>query len=225
MTSTVADTTMVTPYDSLIVAAGASTSYFGNDRFELDAPGLKSIDDALELRGKIFGAFELAEIETDPAVIEELLTFVVVGAGADRRRDGRPDLRAGAPDAAQGVPQHRHPQGPDHPGRRHVDGAGNVRHQAVGARGQAAQAARHRGLARQQGRRRRRSRPVRRRRAGQGGPHQLADASSGRRASRRPRSAASSPSRPAPRSTAPAGSWSSRTARCPAIRRSSSSAT
>jgi NADH dehydrogenase len=82
VTSTVADKTMVTPYDSLIVAAGASTSYFGNDRFELDAPGLKSIDDALELRGKILGAFELAEIETDPAVIEELLTFVVVGAGA-----------------------------------------------------------------------------------------------------------------------------------------------
>ncbi|WP_433611610.1 NAD(P)/FAD-dependent oxidoreductase [Dactylosporangium sp. CA-139114] len=68
-------------YDSLIVAAGASQSYFGNNQFAEFAPGMKSIDDALELRGRIFGAFELAEIETDPAVIERLLTFVVVGAG------------------------------------------------------------------------------------------------------------------------------------------------
>jgi NADH dehydrogenase len=71
----------VTPYDSLVVAAGAGQSYFGNDQFAEHAPGMKSIDDALELRGRIFGAFELAELETDPAVIERLLTFVVVGAG------------------------------------------------------------------------------------------------------------------------------------------------
>ncbi|HTJ38221.1 MAG TPA: NAD(P)/FAD-dependent oxidoreductase [Dactylosporangium sp.] len=68
-------------YDSLIVAAGASQSYFGNDNFAEFAPGMKSIDDALELRGRIFSAFELAELETDPAAIERLLTFVVVGAG------------------------------------------------------------------------------------------------------------------------------------------------
>ncbi|WP_432981801.1 NAD(P)/FAD-dependent oxidoreductase [Dactylosporangium sp. CA-233914] len=68
-------------YDSLIVAAGASQSYFGKNEFAEFAPGMKSIDDALELRGRIFGAFELAEIETDPAVVERLLTFVVVGAG------------------------------------------------------------------------------------------------------------------------------------------------
>ena len=69
-------------YDSLIVAAGANQSYFGNDRFAEHAPGLKSIDDALELRGRIFGAFELAELETDPALVQRWLTFVVVGAGA-----------------------------------------------------------------------------------------------------------------------------------------------
>ena len=69
-------------YDSLIVAAGASQSYFGKNEFAEFAPGMKSIDDALELRGRIFGAFELAELETDPAAIERLLTFVVVGAGA-----------------------------------------------------------------------------------------------------------------------------------------------
>src|SRR5581483_6612676 len=50
-------------YDSLIVATGATQSYFGNDQFAEFAPGLKSIDDALELRGRIFGAFELAELE------------------------------------------------------------------------------------------------------------------------------------------------------------------
>jgi NADH:ubiquinone reductase (H+-translocating) len=71
-----------TQYDSLIVAAGASTSYFGHDEFVRHAPGLKSIDDALELRGRILAAFEFAEIEDDPKVREEWLTFAVVGAGA-----------------------------------------------------------------------------------------------------------------------------------------------
>lgn len=71
----------VTPYDSLIVAAGAGQSYFGNDHFARHAPGMKSIDDALELRGRIFGAFELAELASTPAEIERLMTFVVVGAG------------------------------------------------------------------------------------------------------------------------------------------------
>src|SRR5215216_6390541 len=73
--------TTVTRYDTLIVAAGAGQSYFGNDHFSEFAPGMKSIDDALELRGRIFGSFELAELCTDPAVAEEWLTFVVVGAG------------------------------------------------------------------------------------------------------------------------------------------------
>jgi NADH dehydrogenase len=74
--------TTVTEYDSLIVAAGAGTSYFGNDNFARYAPGLKSIDDALEVRGRILSAFEFAELEHDPTVREEWLTFVVVGAGA-----------------------------------------------------------------------------------------------------------------------------------------------
>jgi NADH dehydrogenase len=72
----------VTPYDSLIVAAGAGQSYFGNDRFAEFAPGMKSIDDALELRGRIFGAFELAELAAAKGEpVDHLLTFVVVGAG------------------------------------------------------------------------------------------------------------------------------------------------
>jgi NADH dehydrogenase len=72
----------VTPYDSLIVAAGSTQSYFGNDQFAEFAPGMKSIDDALELRGRIFNAFEMAELATDPDEIDRWLTFVVVGAGA-----------------------------------------------------------------------------------------------------------------------------------------------
>ena len=70
-----------TPYDSLIIAAGAGQSYFGNDHFAECAPGMKSIDDALELRGRILGAFEQAERSSDPERRKKLLTFVVVGAG------------------------------------------------------------------------------------------------------------------------------------------------
>jgi NADH:ubiquinone reductase (H+-translocating) len=70
-----------TPYDSLIIAAGAGQSYFGNDRFAEWAPGMKTIDDALELRGRILGAFEQAERSSDPVRRAKLLTFVVVGAG------------------------------------------------------------------------------------------------------------------------------------------------
>jgi len=81
VTSKVLNRENVTPYDSLVVAAGAGQSYFGNDHFSEFAPGMKSIDDALELRGRIFGAFELAEISDDEEDIERLLTFVVVGAG------------------------------------------------------------------------------------------------------------------------------------------------
>jgi NADH dehydrogenase len=69
------------PYDSLIVAAGSSQSYFGNDSFAFHAPGMKTIDDALELRRRIFGAFEMAEMAEDPAEQADWLTFAVVGAG------------------------------------------------------------------------------------------------------------------------------------------------
>ncbi len=69
------------PYDSLIVAAGVSQSYFGHDELALFAPGMKTIDDALELRRRIFGAFEMAETAPDPAEQQQWLTIVVVGAG------------------------------------------------------------------------------------------------------------------------------------------------
>ncbi len=69
------------PYDSLIVAAGAGQSYFGHDEFSRWAPGMKTINDALELRGRILGAFEMAELEPDPERRKGWLTFVVVGGG------------------------------------------------------------------------------------------------------------------------------------------------
>lgn len=73
--------TYETPYDSLIVAAGAGQSYFGNDHFAEFAPGMKSIDDALEVRGRILSAFEQAERSRDPERRAKLLTFTVIGAG------------------------------------------------------------------------------------------------------------------------------------------------
>jgi NADH dehydrogenase len=73
--------TYETPYDTLIVAAGAGQSYFGNDQFAEFAPGMKSIDDALEVRGRILSAFEQAERSSDPERRAKLLTFTVIGAG------------------------------------------------------------------------------------------------------------------------------------------------
>jgi NADH:ubiquinone reductase (H+-translocating) len=82
VTSRVLGRDTVTSYDSLLVAAGAGQSYFGNDHFAEFAPGMKSIDDALELRGRIFGAFEMAELgATRGENVDHHLTFVVVGAG------------------------------------------------------------------------------------------------------------------------------------------------
>lgn len=69
------------PYDALVVAAGVRHAYFGHDAWEADAPGLKTLDDALEIRRRVLSAFEDAETEADPAVRDALLTFVVVGAG------------------------------------------------------------------------------------------------------------------------------------------------
>ena len=69
------------PYDSLIVAAGAGHAYFGHDEWEPLAPGLKSIEDALDIRRRILLAFERADRADDPTERAALLTFVVVGGG------------------------------------------------------------------------------------------------------------------------------------------------
>jgi NADH dehydrogenase len=68
-------------YDSLIVATGANGSYFGHDEYATVAPSLKTVDDALELRARIFGAFEMAELEEDPEARQAWLTFSIVGGG------------------------------------------------------------------------------------------------------------------------------------------------
>jgi NADH dehydrogenase len=68
------------PYDTLVVAAGSTNHYFGHDWDEV-APGLKSIDDATEMRGRILRAFEFAEMEPDPEKRRAWLTFVIIGGG------------------------------------------------------------------------------------------------------------------------------------------------
>jgi len=71
----------VLPYDHLIVAAGATHSYFGHDEWATHAPGLKTLDDAFEIRRRILLAFEAAENETDAERRAAWLTFVVIGGG------------------------------------------------------------------------------------------------------------------------------------------------
>jgi NADH dehydrogenase len=68
-------------YDSLIVASGAQTSYFGNDRWRGVSCGMKTLADAVDLRNRIYGAFEEAERASDPAARGEWMTFIVVGGG------------------------------------------------------------------------------------------------------------------------------------------------
>ena len=69
------------PYDSLIVAAGAGQSYFGHDEFALFAPGMKTIDDALEIRRRMLGGVRDGRDRDDPTDQHEWLTIVIVGAG------------------------------------------------------------------------------------------------------------------------------------------------
>src|SRR5580693_3728959 len=69
------------PYDSLVVAAGCTDAYFGHEEWAVFAPGLKTLEDASRLRSHILGAFEMAELTTDPAERAAYLTFAVIGAG------------------------------------------------------------------------------------------------------------------------------------------------
>jgi NADH dehydrogenase len=79
--TTVAEHELELEYDTLIVAAGATHSYFGHDEWAKYAHGIKSVRDAVQVRGRILGAFEMAEQATDEAEREAWMTFVVVGAG------------------------------------------------------------------------------------------------------------------------------------------------
>ncbi len=75
------DEDRVEPYDFLVVAAGSRHSYFGRDHWEANAPGLKSVEDALNIRSRFLQAFEQAELATDPAVRAAWQTIVIVGGG------------------------------------------------------------------------------------------------------------------------------------------------
>jgi NADH dehydrogenase len=104
----------VVEYDTLVVAAGSGYQYFGRDDWQPLAPSLKSVEEALEIRGRVLGAFEAAERETDPRTRTAWLTFVIVGAGptgvelagalAEVARDTlRHDFRVTDPTAARVV--------------------------------------------------------------------------------------------------------------------------
>ena len=82
--------TLELPYDTLVVAAGA-TLYFGKDQWAEYAPGMKTVEDARYLRDGILSKFEMAELATDPQERAEWLTFVVIGAGPTGCRPRRPD--------------------------------------------------------------------------------------------------------------------------------------
>src|SRR4030095_6545762 len=69
------------PYDYLILCCGASHSYFGHEEWEPYAPGLKTLEQATEIRRRVLDAFESAEVASDPVQRRALLTFVVVGGG------------------------------------------------------------------------------------------------------------------------------------------------
>jgi NADH dehydrogenase len=79
---TVSDGTAVIPYDYLIIATGATHSYFGHDEWSQFAPALKTIDDALKIRQRLLLAFEQAELSTDPEQRRRCMTTVIVGGGA-----------------------------------------------------------------------------------------------------------------------------------------------
>ena len=100
------------PFDFLIIAAGAAHAYFGHPEWSPYAPGLKTLDDALEIRRQVLLAFEAAERETDPVHQRRLLTFVIVGGGATgvelagalaeiARQTLRHDFRAIEPESAR----------------------------------------------------------------------------------------------------------------------------
>jgi NADH dehydrogenase len=71
----------VLPYDTLVVASGTSHSYFGHEEWARDAPGIKTLEDALEMRARILHAFESAELESDSVRQHAWMTFVIVGGG------------------------------------------------------------------------------------------------------------------------------------------------
>ena len=101
-------------YDFLIVASGATHSYFGHDEWLEPAPGLKTLEDAVEIRRRVLVAYEAAEREVDAAEVANWMTFVIIGAGPDRGRDGRGARRDFAARARARFSKNRSRQGAHH---------------------------------------------------------------------------------------------------------------
>ena len=146
------------PYDSLIVATGASQSYFGHPEFAHEAPGMKTIDHALELRGRIFGAFEMAEREPDPAARRRWLTFVVVGAGPTGVEVAGQLAELSRRSLRRNFRQHRSSRGAGGPARRRPDHPAFVSRVAASARSPRPPRRGRRDPCRHNGHRRRRAR-------------------------------------------------------------------
>ena len=121
-------------FDYLVLATGARHSYFGNDEWEEAAPGLKKIADATQIRERVLLAFERAEVTADPVERQRLLTFVVVGGGPDRGRDGRGRGRTRQPRAGRRLPRHRPHGRAGDPGRGRRAGAGRSSRPSLSAK-------------------------------------------------------------------------------------------
>ncbi|MFN8631729.1 MAG: FAD-dependent oxidoreductase [Chloroflexota bacterium] len=201
------------PYDTLIVATGARHSYFGNDQWAPNAPGLKSIDDALEIRRRILIAFEAAEREQNLELRREWMTFVVIGGGPTGVELAGALGEIATPSSATSARSTRRTPGSSlvearraslHPYPADRSKSAKKQLEQLGVEVRVLSHARHRrGLA--QG-----DRPARRRRGGDPPAPR-----SGPRACRRPRSCGAWPRPRAPRPIAPAGSSWARTSPVP----------
>ena len=214
------------PYDSLVVAAGVGQSYFGHDEFAQWAPGMKTLDDALAQHARIFGAFEMAELEEDPEARKAWLTFVVVGGGPTGV-----EISGQIAELSRRALKQQLPHASTRADARVVlfDGGKEIL-ATFGDRlsGKATQRARADGRRDPLPLDRHRSRRGRRRRQGAGrrrAADRREDGDLGGRSLSLAARAACSPTPPAPNATARAGSRCCPTARSPGTRRSSPSAT
>ena len=171
------------PYDSLIVAAGASQSYFGHDEFALHAPGMKTIDDALELRRRVLRRLRDGRDGDRPGRARPMADHRRRRRRSDGCRARRAGARAGDAFAAWRVPQRRSDRRPRAAARWRQRATGNLRRSALGQGDQGARAARRRAPHGFPGRRRRRQRRRRPRQGRRPHPHRRLHHGVGRRSS------------------------------------------
>ncbi len=155
-------------YDYLILATGAAHAYFGHDEWATRAPGLKTLDDALEMRRRMLLAFEDAERETDPAAQRRLLTFVIIGGGPTGVELAGALAEIARQSLTARFPPHPPRVGSHPPPRRRRLPARHVPAEAACRGARVVDAARRRGADRGEGHERRRQRRAGRRRAHRG---------------------------------------------------------